>query len=139
MLVSADKIIDNVSADKLKWCVTIEGNIRGNGYILFYIHTHTHTHLMAFCPGLPGWACTRKVKPIWISLKQETVSGSGISWAICKSALCSRQIATPAPHHSVFHRPDALPATQPTASKHWRHIYHITHRQTRKPLGHLRQ
>jgi len=29
-------------------------------------------------------------------------SGSGISWATCKSALCSRQITTPAPHHSVF-------------------------------------
>jgi len=25
---------------------------------------------------------------------------------------------TPAPHCSVFYRPDALPATQPTASKH---------------------
>jgi len=25
-----------------------------------------------------------------------------------------------APHHSVFYRPDALPAAQPTASKHWR-------------------
>ena len=34
------------------------------------------------------------VKPVWISLKQETVSGSGISWAICKSAPRSRQIAT---------------------------------------------
>ena len=30
------------------------------------------------------------------------VSGSGISWAICKSAPRSRQITTPAPHHSVF-------------------------------------
>ena len=28
----------------------------------------------------------------------------------------------PAPHHSVFYRPDALPTTQPTASKHRRHI-----------------
>jgi len=36
--------------------------------------------------GLPRWAGTRKVKPIWILLKQETVSGSGISWATCKSA-----------------------------------------------------
>jgi len=26
----------------------------------------------------------------------------------------------PAPHHSVFYRLDALRATQPTASKHWR-------------------
>jgi len=65
-------------------------------------HTHTHTRLTALCPGLPGWAGTRKVKPIWILLKQETVSGSGISWAICKSAHRSRQITTPAPHHSVF-------------------------------------
>jgi len=30
------------------------------------------------------------------------VSGSGISWAICKSALCFRQITTPAPYHLVF-------------------------------------
>jgi len=32
-------------------------------------HTHTHTpfySLLGFCPGLPGWASTRKVKPIWI-------------------------------------------------------------------------
>ena len=59
--------------------------------------THTHTHLTALCPGLPSWAGTRKVKPIWILLKQETVSRSGISWAICKSAPCSRQITMPAP------------------------------------------
>ena len=75
------------------------------------------------CPGLPGGANTRKVKRIWILLKQETVSGSGISWAICKSAPRSRQITMPAPHHSVFFRPDALPAAQPTASKHWRKLH----------------
>ena len=49
------------------------------------------------------------------------MSSSGISWAICKSAPRSRQITTPAPHHSIFYRPDALPAAQPTVSKHWRH------------------
>jgi len=32
----------------------------------------------------------QKGKHIWILLKQETVSGSGISWAICKSAPRSR-------------------------------------------------
>ena len=52
---------------------------------------------MALCPGLPGRAGTRKVKRVWISLKQETVSGTGISWAICKFAPCSRQITTPPP------------------------------------------
>ena len=64
------------------------------------MYTHTHTRLTALCPGLPGWAGTRKVKPIWILLKQETLSGSGISWAIglCKSAPHSRQITMPAPY-----------------------------------------
>jgi len=76
--------------------------------------TNKHTRLTALFPGLPRWAGTRKVKPIWILLKQETVSGSGIS----KSAPRSRQITMSAPHHSVFYRPDALPAAQPTASKH---------------------
>jgi len=35
-------------------------------------------------------------------LEQETVSGSGISWVICKSAARPRQITMPAPHHSFF-------------------------------------
>ena len=85
-------------------------------------HTHTHTRLTALFPGLPGWAGTRKVKPIWILLKQETVSGGDISWAYASLHLAPDSITTPAPHHSVFYRPDALPAAQPTASKHWRHI-----------------
>ena len=91
--------------------------------------TYTHTRLTALCPGLPGWAGTR----IWNLLKQETVSGSGISWAVCKSAPRSRQITTPAPHHSVFYRPDALPAAQPTVSKHIKacpaatHVYYTLH------------
>ena len=54
------------------------------------------------------------------------MSGSGISWDICKSAPHSRQITMPAPHRSVFYRPDALPATQPTVSKHWRQKYLTT-------------
>ena len=36
------------------------------------------------------------------------------SWVICKSALCSRQIATPAPHHSSFLQ--AFPSCGPTNS-----------------------
>ena len=96
-----------------------------NSFLVYrYTHTHTHTRLTALFPGLPWWAGTRKVKPIWILLEQETVSGSGIGWAICKSAPRSRQITTLAPHYSVFYRLDALPATQPTVSKHWRHLAH---------------
>ena len=55
------------------------------------------------------------VKPIWILLAQETVSGSGISWAVCNSAPCSRQITMPAPHHSVFLQA-RCPSCRPTNS-----------------------
>ena len=83
-----------------------------------HTHTHTHTYTNPFnglCPGLPGWASTRKVKPIWILLKQKTVSGSGISWAICKSAPRSRQTTMPVPHHSVFLQA-GCPSCRPTNS-----------------------
>jgi len=89
--------------------------------VTFVYCTHTHTH--PFIGPFSGTTQVSRyqkcgVKPIWILLKQETVSGSGISRAICKSAPCSRQITTPAPYHSFFYRPDALPAAQPTTSKH---------------------
>ena len=78
-------------------------------------HRHTYTRLTALFPGLPGWAGTRKVKPIWILLKQETVSGSGISWIICMSASRSRQITTPVPHYSSFLQA-GCPSCRPTNS-----------------------
>ena len=62
--------------------------------------TYTHIRITALCPETTHVSRYQKV-PIWILLKQETVSGSGISWAICKSAPRSRQITTSAPHHSV--------------------------------------
>ena len=96
------------------------------------VHTYTHTHpFNGPFSELPRWAGTRKGKPIWILLKHETVSGSGISWAMCKSPPRSRQITTPAPHHSVFYRPGALLAAQPTVSKHWRQYILIQNTQKR--------
>jgi len=84
-----------------------------------HTHTHAHTRLTALCPGLSGWDGARKVKAIWILLKQETVSGSGISWAVCKSVSLQTDNHTSTPPLS-FYRPDNLPDAQPTASKHWR-------------------
>ena len=77
---------------------------------------NTHTRLTALFPVLPRWAGTRKVKPIWILLKQETVSDSGISCAMCKSAPRSRQITTPAPHHSKVFLQAWCPSCRPTNS-----------------------
>ena len=55
------------------------------------LNTHTFNGNFFFRAGQPRSAGTRKIKPMWIVLKQETVSGSGISWAICKPAPGSRQ------------------------------------------------
>jgi len=67
---------------------------------------------------LPGTNCYSLTDPGgmegWVDL--EIVSGSGICWAICK-VCTSSQTTTPTTHHSVFYRPDALPAAQPTAFK----------------------
>ena len=55
-------------------------------------HTHTHTHTQPFygtfefCSGLASERQNQEVKTDLDLLEQETVSGSGISWAICKSA-----------------------------------------------------
>jgi len=85
----------------------------------FDLHTRTHTHPfyspMDFVWDYPGETVP---EPIWIILKQETLSGCGISSAVCKSAPSSRQITMPVAHPSNFYRLDALPATQPTVSKH---------------------
>jgi len=47
------------------------------------VNTH---HLMAVCPRLPGWALTRKVKPIWIRL------WIGLDWlmAVHRCSFCHR-------------------------------------------------
>jgi len=48
-------------------------------------------------------------------LKQETVSGNGISWAICKYVPRHRQITMPAPNHSSFLQ-TGCPSSCPTNS-----------------------
>jgi len=72
------------------------------------------------------------------------VSGSGISWAICKPASRSRQITMPAPHHSVFLQAGRL-SCRPTnsvkalkAHKHWSTlIYTISCSMSTKNLDSL--
>jgi len=47
-----------------------------------------------------------------------------------------RQITMPGPQHSVFYRPDALPAAQPTASKHCRHRCMFLRQPNCRPVTH---
>jgi len=82
------------------------------------LDTHAHTHLfygpLDFVRDYPGEPVP---EPIWILLKQESVSGRGISWEIqiCTSPRTDNHASTPP---LSLYRPDALPAGQPTASKH---------------------
>jgi len=79
----------------------------------------TDDHLMASFSTTTWKAGTRKIKPICISIKQKMMGCCGISWTVCKSfAPHSIQITTPAPYHSIFYRPDALPDAQPTVLIH---------------------
>ena len=87
-----------------------------------HTHTHTHTHTHPFNGPLSETTRVSRYQKGKTNLDFTGARDSEWQWhqlGICKSAPRSRQITTPAPHHSVFYRPDALPAAQPTASKHW--------------------
>ena len=73
--------------------------VYGNAAIRCYTHTHPFKTNLDFTEA-------RDSEWQWHQL------------GICKSAPRSRQITTPALHHSVFYRLDALPVAQRTASKH---------------------
>jgi len=76
----------------------------------FYHNTHTHTRLTALFPELPRWAGTRKVKPIWILLKQETVTWQ---WRQVCTLLQTDNHAT---HHNSVFLQAGCPSCCPTNS-----------------------
>ena len=65
--------------------------------------------------GGPELAST-KVSPFWMLLKLMMMEVVVATWAIGH--------APPTYQHSTFYKLDALPATQPTVSEHWRHPAH---------------
>ena len=86
---------------------------------------HTHTH-PSNCP-LSGTTRVSRYQKGKTNLDFAEARDSEWQWhQLGKSAPSSRQITTPAPHHSGFYRPDALPAAQPTASKHSHHIANLS-------------
>ena len=76
-------------------------------------HTHTHTFNGPFS-GTTRVSRYQKGKPIWILLEQETVSGSGISWAkmqVCTS-LQTNHASTPPLSFFTCWMPFLLPNQQ---------------------------
>ena len=88
-----------------------------------HTHTHTHTRLTALCPGLPGWAGTRKVKP---NLDFTEARDSEWQWhqlghmQVCTSLQTDNHAST---QPLSFYRPNALPAAQPTVCAVYQHKF----------------
>ena len=88
---------------------------------LCIVHTHTHP----FNDPLSGTTQVSRYQKGKTNLDFTGARDSEWQWhqlehmQVCTSL---QKITTPAPHYSVFYRPDALPAAQPTASKHWRQV-----------------
>ena len=112
----------------LSWC-----SLRDWCQVCHLIHrvTHTHKHTHPFNGPLSVTTRVGRYQKGKTKLDFTEARDSEWQWhplAICKSAPRSGQITMPAPHRSVFYRPDALPAAQPTASKHWRpRLHRVTH------------
>ena len=73
-------------------------------------NTHTYTHLfygpLGFCPGLPRWAGTRKVKPIWIHWSKRSwvaVASAGL-YANLHLTQTHNHPSLPRSHHSVLYQ-----------------------------------
>jgi len=83
------------------WCNYHAVNSMSRKTSLRLTHAHTHTLFNGRFSRTTRVSRYQKGKTIWILLKQETVIGSGISWAICKSATRSRETTMPAPHQLI--------------------------------------
>jgi len=86
----------------------------------YYYHYH-YTLLTASFPGQPGEAATKKVKPVWIQMRQEMLG-------FCDAVASSGPYAINVPllqtdnHTNTsslnFYGPEAVPDAEPTVSKH---------------------
>jgi len=143
LLTSTDDTVfvwDHVDADsyeaEVNWftdtcrpqCVTAERSA-SNAQVLTYV-THTHTTILLLFWNLSGTTRvsryqkgkTRQVKTNLDLLEQETVSGSGICGAICKSAPHPRQPHQHPTTQFFTRRMPFLPPNQQGQSTEGKHI-----------------
>ena len=87
---------------------------------IYYASTLTRLHLTATIPGT--WVSRNKnVKPVWVYCSKRRWKWQCAMGTLGHAKLQSEHHQQQT-QHSVFCRPDALPATQPRLSRHWRQI-----------------
>jgi len=86
-------------------------------------HTH-HNRFTVLFPGLPGWAGARR-ELLDFMVQGKINRGRHTDNPAGRHSIWTNQcLPSPSP---IFYRPDALPATQPTVSQHWRQVcWYIT-------------
>jgi len=77
-----------------------------------------HNRFTALFPGPPGWAGARR-ELLDCMVQGKINTGRHTDHPAGRHSIRTKQCpASPSPH--TLYRPDALPAAQPTVSKHWR-------------------
>jgi len=75
---------------------------------------------MAVFPGPPGWASARR-ELLEFKAQEKINRGRHTDHPAGRHSIRTNQCPPPPSPH-IFYRLDALPAAQPTVSKHWRHV-----------------
>jgi len=83
-------------------------------------HNYRHNRFTALFPGPPGWAgASRELLDFMVQGKINR--GKHTDHLARRHSIRTKQCPPPPCAH-VFYMPDAIPAAQPTASKHWRQL-----------------
>ena len=90
--------------------------------VKWYLEPPHHNRFAAFCPGPPGWAGARR-ELLDFMVQGEINRGRHRDHPDGRHSIRTNQC--PPPPSPFFYRPHALPATQPTVSKHWRQLVHL--------------
>jgi len=86
--------------------------------VSWYSMSHT-----ALFPGPPGWAGARR-ELLDFMVQGKINTGRHTDHLAGRHSIRTNQCPPPPSPH-IFYRPAALPAAQPTASKHWRQLAHL--------------
>ena len=103
---------------------TVSNYWRQNMNFVYQSHTHTHSFYRPFNGPLSGTTQVSRYQKGKTNLDFTEARDSEWQWhqlghmQVCISLQTDNHASTPP---LGFYRPDALPAAQPTASKHWRH------------------
>ena len=101
----------------LSWGLSSSANVL-IAFVKIVLTTPHHNRFMAIFPGPPGWAGARR-ELLHFMVQGKINRGRHTDYPAGRHSIRTNQCPPPPSPH-IFYRPDALPAAQLTASKHWR-------------------